>query len=176
MRRRRKCLCDDQANARSLPACVSPAGPIRAVAWRQWLPERRRTVTRLESNFLRSTIGQMAEQERIACRLVIAGNDPWAALVDDERKKSARNEHFGTMTAAHDAGMDRMRPRRHARVIAASDALVTPRIAVRLHLARRQRAFVPVDRRPARSPVLGQDYGRRPHRCLQSGSITSRRP
>jgi hypothetical protein len=35
---------------------------------------------------------------------------------------------------------------------------------------------VPGDRHPLRPPVLGKGYGRRPHRCLQSGSVTSRRP
>ena len=97
-------------------------------------------------------------------------------LMDDQRKKSAGDEHVGSKAATHLAGAERTGSRQHARVVAAFASAVTPRIAARPENAPRLRAFVPVCRRPARPPVLRQDYGRRPHRCLQSGRITSRRP
>ena len=99
-----------------------------------------------------------------------------AVLVNDERQVAARNENFGTKTAAHCARLGGIDARQRARIATAIGARIPPRIAARLHVAARQRALEPVDRRPARPPVLGQDYGRRPHRCLQSGSVTSRRP
>ena len=96
--------------------------------------------------------------------------------VNDERQITTRDEHFGTMAATYRARLARTRPRHGTRVVAATIGSVPPQSAAQLHDAPWQRAFEPVDRRPARSPVLGQDYGRRPHRCLQSGSRTSRRP
>jgi hypothetical protein len=94
----------------------------------------------------------------------------------DERKKSARNKHVRTISAAHRAGAAETGARQDARVAAGFAAAVVPQIAARRYNSPWLREFVPMSRRPARSPVLGQDYGRRPHRCLQSGRITSRRP
>jgi hypothetical protein len=88
-----------------------------------------------------------------------------------ERQISARNDRIGTMTAARRARFAGIRSRQRTGV-----ARVGPPRAARLHDAPWQSAIESDDRRPARSAVLRQDYGRRPHRCLQSGSETSRRP
>ena len=85
-------------------------------------------------------------------------------LMHDERYKAARNEHIGTKSAVHRTGVIRTVARQGARVLASFTASVAPQIAARRHNAPWLREFVPVSRRPARSPMLRQDYGRRPHR------------
>jgi hypothetical protein len=99
-----------------------------------------------------------------------------AGLVHDERKKTARNENFGTATPSYRANMGRIGTRQDTRFVAGFVAAIAAEVAAQSHDTPRQRASVPKYRQPARPPVLRQDYGRRPHRCLQSGSITSRRP
>jgi hypothetical protein len=110
------------------------------------------------------------------CKIFAIARSMHGPSVDDEWKKAARNEDLGSMPAAHGAGTVLTRSWQDARVLAGFHALVTVHTALRLLETSRQVKFVPVARQPARSPVLDKDYGRRPHRCLQSGRITSRRP
>ena len=121
-------------------------------------------------------IGPMAENKPVAPNFMTVAERSMKLSMHDERQEATGHKQVGAMARAHRTDHVGTRTKRFPVVLVACALGVDAQMEARTYPAFGQRAGKPGHRQPARAPVLGQDYGRRPHRCLQSGSETSRRP